>query len=180
MIAGRPDLVFIEFAVNDGSTAPEQIMATMEGIVRQIRRADPATDICFVYTLSEPVVKDLLAGRCQRSAAAMEAVADHYRIPSVHFGVEVARRIAAGSLVFKGSKPEPFDPAALPMLFSTDGVHPLVETGHGLYADVLARSLAALEKLPADASDRNLGPPLRPDHWQDATIMPIKIGRAHV
>lgn len=173
VIAGRPDLVFIEFAVNDGGVAPEQIMATMEGIVRQIRRADPATDICFVYTLSEPVVPDLLGGHLQRSAAAMEAVADHYGIPSVHFGVEVAKRITAGTLVFKGTKPEPFDPAAMPMLFSTDSVHPLVETGHVLYADVLARSLAAFEKLPGTPEPQPLGAPLRPDHWEGATLLPI-------
>lgn len=173
VIAGKPDLVFIEFAVNDGSTPPEQIMATMEGIVRQIRRANPATDICFVYTLSEPVVPDLLAGRCQRSAAAMEAVADHYGIPSVHFGVEVAKRITAGTLLFKGTKPEPFDPAVVPMLFSTDGVHPLVETGHVLYADVLARALEAFEKLPGDRQPQPLGAALRPDHWEGATLLPI-------
>jgi hypothetical protein len=120
-IAQRPDLVFIEFAVSDGGAAADQIKATMEGIVRQIRRADPATDICFVYTLAEGMVPDLRAGLFQRSASAMEAVAEHYQIPTVHFGVEVARRLADGTLVFK-RKPEGFDPAAQPMLFSTDGV----------------------------------------------------------
>jgi hypothetical protein len=35
----RPDLVFVEFAVNDGGASPEQIYCCMEGIVRQIRRA---------------------------------------------------------------------------------------------------------------------------------------------
>ena len=173
VVAGKPDLVFIEFAVNDGGAPPAQIMATMEGIVRQVRGANPAADICFVYTLSEPVVPDLVAGRCQRSAAAMEAVADHYEIPSVHFGVEVARRLAAGTLTFKGPKPEPFDPAALPLLFSTDGVHPLVETGHVLYAEVLSRSLAALEQAGTAAAPHQPIPPLRPDHWESATLVPI-------
>jgi len=173
VLAARPDLVFVEFAVNDGGTPPQQIMAAMEGIVRQVRRADPATDICFVYTLSEPSLPDLAAGRCQRSAAAMERVADHYRIPSIHFGVEVARRIAAGTLTFKGPKPEPFDPAAVPMLFSTDGVHPLVETGHVLYAEVFARSFTALEQAGGTAGPRLLPAPLQQDHWEAATIVPI-------
>jgi lysophospholipase L1-like esterase len=173
VIAGKPDLVFVEFAVNDGGTAPEQIQATMEGIVRQVKRADPATDICFVYTLSSPVLADLQAGRCQRSAAAMETVADHYRIPSVHFGPEVAKRIAAGTLIFKGEKSEPFDAAALPMLFSTDGVHPLVETGHVLYTDVLARSLEAIERDGPAAEPQAVPEPLRPDHWEAARLVPI-------
>ena len=173
VIAHAPDLVFVEFAVNDGSTAPEQILATMEGIVRQIRRADPATDICFVYTLSEPVLGDLAAGRCQRSAAAMEAVADHYAVPSIHFGVEVARRIAAGTLVFKGPKPDPFDPAAVPMLFSTDGVHPLVETGHVLYGEAFVRSLDTIAQRGGPPSARPLPAPLVPDNWEQARLVPI-------
>jgi lysophospholipase L1-like esterase len=173
VIVGRPDLVFVEFAVNDGGAPPEQIQATMEGIVRQVMRADPATDICFVYTLSLPVLGDLEAGRCQRSAAAMETVVEHYRLPSVHFGPEVAARITAGTLVFKGDKPEPFDAAAVPMLFSTDGVHPLVETGHALYTDVLARSLEAIEQVGPAAEPQALPDPLRSENWEAASLVPI-------
>jgi hypothetical protein len=63
VLAYRPDLVFVEFAVNDGGAPPEQIYRCMEGIVRQIRRADPATDICFVYTMHDGMLRDLAAGR---------------------------------------------------------------------------------------------------------------------
>ncbi len=35
----KPDLMFVEFAVNDGATEPEQIYRSMEGIVRQTWRA---------------------------------------------------------------------------------------------------------------------------------------------
>ena len=173
VIAGRPDLVFVEFAVNDGGTAPEQIKATMEGIVRQIRLADPTTDICFVYTLSDWMVPDLRAGLFQRSASAMEEVADHYGIPTVHFGVEVARQLAAGTLVFKGEKPTPFDPAADPMLFSTDGVHPLVETGHKLYTEVLVRSLEHMQQAGSNDGQVDLPAALRADNWEQARLVPI-------
>ena len=50
VLAHHPDLVFVEFAVNDGGSPEPMIDRAMEGIVRQMRRADPATDICFVYT----------------------------------------------------------------------------------------------------------------------------------
>lgn len=46
----EPDLLFVEFAVNDGGASPERIWKAMEGIVRQTWAADPTTDICFVYT----------------------------------------------------------------------------------------------------------------------------------
>src|ERR1700710_2707719 len=41
----HPDLMFVEFAVNDGSAAPEQIFRCMEGIVRQTWKAEPKCDI---------------------------------------------------------------------------------------------------------------------------------------
>jgi lysophospholipase L1-like esterase len=170
VIAQKPDLVFVEFAVNDGGAPPARIMATMEGIVRQILRAGPATDICFVYTLSEPTLPDLTRGVFQRSASAMEAVADHYGIPTVHFGPEVTRRIAAGTLVFKAPKPEA---AAQPEVFSTDGVHPHVETGHRLYAEVLARAFADIVAKSATAAPHPLSAPLRADNWEHAKLVPI-------
>src|SRR5580698_2591892 len=49
----HPDLLFVEFAVNDGGAAPEQIFRCMEGIVRQTWKAAPKCDICFVYTVTE-------------------------------------------------------------------------------------------------------------------------------
>jgi len=175
VIAHHPDLVFVEFAVNDGGTAAERVVATMEGIVRQILRANAATDICFVYTLSEPMLPDLAKGVFPRAASAMESVADHYAIPSVHFGVEVNRRIAAGTLVFKGEKPATLSADASPLLFSSDGVHPHVETGHRLYADVLARSLDTIQAAsPATAAAHPLPAPLRTDNWEQARMIPIE------
>lgn len=54
VLTHKPDLLFVEFAVNDGGAAPERILKAMEGIVRQTWRADRSTDICFVYTLTGP------------------------------------------------------------------------------------------------------------------------------
>lgn len=176
-LAHKPDLLFVEFAVNDGGADPAQIHRAMEGIVRQTWAADPETDIIFVYTVSEPFLADLKAGKCSRSASAMEELADHYAIPSMHFGVEVQKRLEAGSLIFKGEAPakdaKP-DPAA-PMLFSTDGVHPLTETGHVLYAETVARGFDELVKAAAAtaAVPHALGEPLRADHWAAAKLVPL-------
>lgn len=177
VLAHRPDLLFVEFAVNDGGADPVQIHKAMEGIVRQTWAADAETDIVFVYTVSEPVLEELRAGKCSRSATAMEEVADHYGIPSVHFGAEVAKRLEAGTLVFKGERSDKNakpDPSA-PMLFSTDGVHPLVETGHVLYAQSLSRAWDELElAAPSDSpAPHSLVDPLRPDHWAAAKLVPI-------
>ncbi len=169
----RPDLLFVEFAVNDGGADPVRIQQAMEGIVRQTRRADPRTDICFVYTLAENQLPDLQRGQCQRSAAAMEGVADHYGLPSIHFGVEVARQVTAGELVFKGAKGADFSPTNRPMLFSDDGVHPLIETGHELYRAAVVRSLPALRAASGAPGPHPLPAPLQADCWEHAQMIPL-------
>jgi lysophospholipase L1-like esterase len=177
VLAHRPDLVFVEFAVNDGGAAPSRIHRCMEGIVRQIWGADPATDICFVYTLQDGMTNDLAAGRLPRSAAAMEQVADHYGIPSILVAFEAARRIRTGEWVFSAPKPEvPADPArGLPArpAFAPDGCHPFPETGHRLYTDALARSFKQMATLGQPAPHR-LDPPITADHHAGARLIPIE------
>ena len=60
-----PDLVFVEFCVNDGGAAPEQIWRQMEGIVRQIWRHNIETDIVFVYTFRVGHENDYKSGKCR-------------------------------------------------------------------------------------------------------------------
>ena len=85
----HPDLVFVEFAVNDANTDSLVIAHSMEGIVRKIWHHNPHTDICFLYTLNEPMLDDLKAGKNYRSVRYMETVADYYDIPSVNFADDV-------------------------------------------------------------------------------------------
>jgi len=74
----HPDLLFVEFAVNDAGASAGQIYRCMEGIVRQTWKNDPATDICFVYTLAGNMLPTLQERRFPRSASAMERVDDNY------------------------------------------------------------------------------------------------------
>jgi len=176
VLAHRPDLVFVEFAVNDGGAPPEQIYRCMEGIVRQIRRADPATDVCFVYTMHDGMLRELAAGRLLRSASAMEFIADHYRIASIHLAQEAAKRINAGEWVFTAPKPEvPADPAkGLPArtAFAPDSCHPFAETGHRLYTEAIRRSFEAMESL-GQPGPRPLPAPFTPDNHEAAKLIPL-------
>jgi lysophospholipase L1-like esterase len=168
----QPDLLFVEFAVNDGGASPEQIRKSMEGIVRQTWKAAPNIDICFVYTLSEPVLPQLRSGKMQRSASVMEEIADHYGIPSIHFGVNVIAMEAAGELIFTAPKPENLA-SAKPLVFSTDGVHPHVETGHVLYTQAIARSWPAMVAASTGEQTHALKEPLQADNWELACQIPI-------
>lgn len=140
----KPDLMFVEFAVNDGGASPEQIFRCMEGIVRQTWRALPECDICFVYTLTEALAPAMLEGKFQRSASAMEKVADHYGIPTIHMAMEVAKLAKEGKLVWKAPLPKTDEEKKAlgdKFVFAPDSVHPHVETGHELYLQAIVRSL---------------------------------------
>ena len=171
----KPNLLFVEFAVNDGGASVRQIQRCMEGIVRQTWKQDPTTDICFVYTLAGNMLQTLQEGHFPRSATAMETVADHYRIPSIHMGVEVARLEKAGKLIFKGDKPKT-EAEILEVkdkiLFSPDAVHPYTDTGHQLYLEAIVRAMGPIEKA-GRAGGHELGSALVADNWEKAKLLAL-------
>jgi hypothetical protein len=185
----KPDLLFVEFAVNDANAAPTQIAKAMEGIVRKTWRLLPTTDICFVYTITAKDTAGLAEGKMKRSDSVMETVADHYGIPSIHFGMEVARLEKAGRLVMKSddapmtrvSGDELNTSASLPtdtqgrILFSKDGVHPYRETGHVLYTQALIRSFEKMRTLGAPGAHALIAP-LTSDNWETARQLPLDQG----
>lgn len=165
----KPDLLLVEFAVNDGGAAREQILRCMEGIVRQTWTTLPACDIAFVYTITEQLVGPLLDGRYPKAAAAMEEVADRYSIPTIHFGVEVARLANLGKLTWKGLLKTDGDT----VVFSNDGVHPYPETGHELYLGSLTRSLPKIREASKTPGPRTLPEPLIATNYERARLVPI-------
>ena len=143
VLAHRPDLVFVEFAVNDGGATPEQIYRCMEGIVRQIRRADPTTDICFVYTMHERHADRVWPpGDCRvrRRRWNSSPITTGFR-PST-----LPRKRLGGSTPGNGSsrrpsRKSPADPVkGIPArpAFAPDSCHPFAETGHRLYTEAIA------------------------------------------
>ncbi len=165
----KPDLLFVEFAVNDGGASPDRIWQAMEGIIRQTWAADPRTDICFVYTYRVGYEKDLGEGQCPRAASAMEMLADHYGIPSINVALRIVELNQDGKLIFKSY--EPTDEGVV--RFSKDGVHPL-DAGHQIYTDVIADAVTAMRQT-SQAVDHTakLDRPFLADHWQAAKMVPI-------
>ena len=176
VLSKGPDLLFVEFAVNDGGADPQRIIRCMEGIVRQTWKANPKCDICFVYTLTEALSPAMLEGKLQRSASAMEKVADFYGVPSITLGMEVAKLAKAGKLLWKAPLPKTdAEKAALgdKFVFAADGVHPHDSTGQVLYTQAIVRSLPALaiaNSAPA-AHVSNLA--LDPANFERAKLVPI-------
>jgi len=172
----QPDLVFVEFAVNDSGVPTEQIQRTMEGIVRQTWRSHPTTDICFVYTIAGNMLKELQQDHLWNSMAAMETLAAHYSIPTINMGLEVARMEKTGKLVFTGEKPktdEEKKALADKILFSPDSVHPYTDTGHQLYLEAVARGMGKIQHVNHAAGPHVLKEPLRADNWEAAKMIPL-------
>lgn len=164
----NPDLLFVEFAVNDGGAAPESIWRSMEGIVRQTWRKDPTTDIVFTYTIHEGMVNDLKQGNCPRSASAMELLADFYGIPSVNFAVPVVELIQQDKLVFKSDK----QPEGGRIWFANDGCHPRDE-GHEIYLQLLAEAITRMQNCRPVDHQAKLAKTFVADNWESAKMVPL-------
>jgi len=158
----KPDLVFVEFAVNDNGMRMLLVRETVEGIVRQIWKANPRTDICFIYTLAKVNLPVLQSGLFPPSVSAMESVAAHYTIPSIHLGLAVIDEIGKGRMLISGKK----DSLSIP-LFSLDGIHPLPETGHRIYTNVLSKNMLLMKEM-GKPGKHELKPALEKNNWDNA------------
>lgn len=157
VISRKPDLVFIEFAVNDGGTPDATIDRAMEGIVRQIWKADVSTDIVFVYTFVVNQLDDFRQAKPLRTVAHHEKVAAHYGIPSVNVGVPAAARLIDGSMSTEA--------------FAKDGVHP-TDAGYKIYADTIIEFLGKRRNLKASPRLHTMPDPLYADHFENARMLP--------
>ena len=159
LLKKKPDLVFVEFAVNDGDRASS---GDMERIVRKIHAADPSIDIVFLYSTSDSAFRKLLAGKIPHAIHEHEKVARHYGIPSIILGTDLARRVSTGEWKWEN--------------FSSDSCHP-TPSGYDSYSrDLLAsfnKLLAAKAALPAEfpaplAANFEIHPPKRvAKHFSD-------------
>ena len=172
----KPDLVFVEFAVNDGGMSPPDIWRAMEGIVRQIWKQDPTIDICSVYTIhTKAMAGDYVKGLCPRSTSAMEQLADHYAIPSINVGMRIVELHEAGKLTYK-SAVDPKTGKRLPapkgtILFANDDCHPRPE-GHAVYTDVIAQAITAMAP-QGKPGPHTIKPPFVRDNWEAAKLVPL-------
>lgn len=130
VIARRPDLVFVEFNINDGSPTNEFRKATMEGIVRQLWSSPTRPEIVFLYTTSRTL-------DCKRGSH--PAVARHYGIAEIDLQPPLVAALSRPDL----PRPTPeqlknpkLDWKARGQVFMSDVVHPN-DLGHTIYADTI-------------------------------------------
>jgi lysophospholipase L1-like esterase len=119
----NPDLVFIEFAVNDWAKTTADIQPYMDGIIRNIWRTLPNCVISIIYTVHNGTIGAYDKGTYPPAVLAQQAVADYYHVGSINVGKKLWEATKAG----KGTI----------STLTVDGTHPTDE-GYKIYADEIA------------------------------------------
>lgn len=140
VLAFNPDLVLIEFAVNDNGKNTMLIKESIEGIITKIKQKNSNTDIGLVYTMERSMMDYIQKNQNSPSIEAVEEVAVYYGVPSIFLPDKVMTLYREAKLVFSGDQPCKGDT----MVFSKDNVHPYPETGHRLYASTFMEAVPVI------------------------------------
>ena len=129
-----PDVVFIEFAVNDIGGGSSALTQNMESMVRQLLALPKIPVIMFVYTTrSSDSAKTTRHSGLDGSIAAFKKVADNYGIYELNLDNHIWNGTDKNGKKFTWAN------------LSNDGVHPN-DSGYRVYADFI------VDKLNADKS----------------------------
>jgi|GEM_PF-536731 len=187
VLTQKPDLVFVEFEVNDSGNDSEVILRSLEGIVRKIWSRYPDCDICFVYTTTAPLIAATPKGYLYRSASVSERIADFYHIPSVYLPWDVLKLLNEDKLLMKTPEGKmtavagdelnvsknDMKEADGKIYFSLDGVHPYLNTGHVLYTKTMVNCLEKMENNNLKPANHNLDTPMNSDNFESSSSIDI-------
>ena len=124
----NPDVVFVEFAVNDTGRDEKTVKQNMEGIVRQLSRLPKQPVVIFLYTAKA----DFAA--VDKTIAYHQKIADYYGIASINLNSYVKGLVDDKTIIWwdkdvNGEKNKD-------LWYSGDGTHPN-DKGYTLYTDYI-------------------------------------------
>lgn len=156
----RPDcdLVFVEYAVNDSSLAPELRSRAEEGLLRKLL-ASPGRDVVLVYTYMQDFYTDMMSGRMPPTIAGLERLGEHYGLGSVWMGLHALREVQRGLMRWEEWLP--------------DGLHPQ-SRGSLSYGQSVIGFLRDELAVANSAEKCDLPQPLNPHQWGEATTLPLE------
>lgn len=148
VIAHKPDLVFVEFAVHDGSEREDVAKRSLEGIVRQLLTVSQPPEIIFLYATSPD-----RGGRGDWH----DVIASYYRLPAIDLQSRIWSQINTGKLTTAS--------------FWTGGASTSDE-GHRRYASIIEEFLAEQEKQTSADIFKTVPPPLISDELTYGELIP--------
>lgn len=126
LLSHHPDLVFIEFAVNDNGMTYENIIAQTESIYRKILRENPYADIISVITTTAGIAREIENGGEYVSRSAHITTAHHYGVPVLDVGSALHCAVLRAGGDF--------------LTYTADTVHPN-DDGYGIYTNIITSRL---------------------------------------
>lgn len=96
VLLGKPDLVFVDFAADDLGLAPEAIQENYDGFLQQLWNERPNSDVVIVHAVTRETIGSYCNGLEPPTVGAVELLARHYGVPTIDFGVRVARAVRDG------------------------------------------------------------------------------------
>jgi len=155
----NPDLLIVEFAVNDANASVMDRINGIEGIVRQAIRQNPQMGILFLYTSMVSYQNSYFSqGNVTPSIDCFHKVALQYGIAEVMTGPAVQQGLDAGTFTLAS--------------FFPDGTHPS-DIGHALYANALAPVVIQGLDQPMPAVEKNLNTMVGTGALEYARLDPI-------
>lgn len=160
LLSKHPDLVFVEFVVNDFWLSEEKETASIEGIIRQIWKCNSHADIVLVYTANKTLADNYDKGSDPQTVVFQQRVANYYGIPTINIGKLLCQYIQEGKGTWES--------------LTKDGTHPL-DAGYALYAEGIQAFLEThrhdadvkpVSQLPAALSSDPLEKTQMIDAWE--------------
>lgn len=135
IVSKAPDLLFIEYSINDYYDGASSDRASMqfETIVRNVKAAYPNCDIVAVYVTSYGTLSTQINGNLHKQAQAHEDICIKYNIPSIHVGRALANVISSTEGWTKQSSHSDDE---VWHTYVKDDVHPL-DAGYEIYYNVI-------------------------------------------
>lgn len=157
----NPDLVFVEFAVNDCDMSYASILSQVETIYRKILRANPFADIVCVITTTKTIATVLERGGEFVARTAHAAVAHHYGAPILDFGNLLHFAVLRNGGDF--------------LTLTADTVHPN-DDGYALYASCAKSFVLECEKNAVlDYIPHKIPSPLCGKLYENARMIPAHL-----
>jgi sialidase-1 len=149
VIAHKPDLVFVEFAVYDASEREDVAKRSLEGIVRQLLTVSQPPEVIFLYATNPA-----RSGRGDWH----DVVASYYRLPAIDLQSRVWSQINGGQMSAS--------------TFWTGGINTSDE-GHRRYAGLIEEFLSEQEKQTSAEIFKTVPPPLISDELTYGELIPV-------
>lgn len=108
VLVHRPDLLFVEFAVNDYTREPGEIRESLEAILYKLWKERPQADVIFVLTTTMKMAKD---SDLPESVQVHMQVAREYNIPFVNVGKALLEEMRVKQLQPKALLPDLVHPS---------------------------------------------------------------------